>query len=72
MSPDGTMMCGWAEWDDGTRSPAVWKDGKMVRLIGTEPAISNPDKWEEFYEGPALLLQPRPDTSRRILFRKPI
>lgn len=51
MSPDGSMMCGWAEWDDGTRSPAVWKDGKMVRLIGTEPAISNPDKWEEFYEG---------------------
>lgn len=51
MSPDGTMMCGWAEWDDGSRSPAVWKDGKMVRLIGTEPATSDPDKWEEFYAG---------------------
>ena len=51
MIADGTMLCGYAEWDDGSRSPAVWKDGTMVRLVGTEPAISNPDKWPEFYEG---------------------
>ena len=51
MNADGSMLCGYAEWDDGSRSPAVWKDGVMVRLVGTEPAISNPDKWQEFYEG---------------------
>ena len=51
MNADGTMLCGYAEWDDGSRSPAVWKDGAMVRLVGTEPATSNPDKWTEFYEG---------------------
>ncbi len=51
MSADGTMLCGYAEWHDGSRSPAVWKDGAMVRLIGTEPATENPDKWAEYYEG---------------------
>lgn len=51
MSADGSVLCGYADFDDGSRSPAVFKDGQLIRLIGTTSATSDPDKWQEFFEG---------------------
>lgn len=35
-SADGTVLGGFAEHDSGTRSPAIWKDGKLIRILGKE------------------------------------
>ncbi|HJD53204.1 MAG TPA: T9SS type A sorting domain-containing protein [Candidatus Avibacteroides avistercoris] len=51
MSDDGSVLCGYADFEDGSRSPAVFKDGHCIRLIGTTSAMEDPDKWQEFYEG---------------------
>lgn len=58
MSDDGSVLCGYADFDDGSRSPAVFKDGQLVRLIGTTSAMSDPDKWQEFFEGRMYCISP--------------
>lgn len=58
MNADGTVMCGYADFGDGSRSPAVFKDGQLIRLIGTTPASSDPNKWEGFFEGRVYAVSP--------------
>lgn len=55
MSEDGRIMSGWHDWGIGTRSPAVWVDGKMTRIYGEEPLI---DEDGNIYEGIAWGISP--------------
>ena len=48
MSDDGRVISGWQDWGIGTRSPAVWVDGKLTRIYGEEPVI---DEDGTVYEG---------------------
>lgn len=42
-SADGKVLGGFAEHDSGTRSPAIWKDGKLTRILGKEDIDINKD-----------------------------
>lgn len=55
MSEDGRVLSGWQDWGLGTRSPAVWVDGKLTRIYGEEPLI---DDEGSIYEGVAWALSP--------------
>ena len=35
-STNGEVLGGFAEHDTGTRSPAIWKDGQLIRILGKE------------------------------------
>lgn len=36
MSEDGRILTGYQDWKTGTRSPSVWVDGKLTRILGDE------------------------------------
>lgn len=41
MSDDGRVMVGWQDWGVGSRSPAVWVDGRLTRIYGEEPIVDD-------------------------------
>lgn len=55
MSEDGRVMTGWQDWGIGSRSPAIWVDGKLTRIYGEEPLI---DEDGNVYEGVAWNVSP--------------
>lgn len=46
-SKDATILGGFAEHDSGTRSPALWKDGQLIRILGKEDI--DPEKDNQFW-----------------------
>lgn len=42
-SKDGSVLGGFAEHESGTRSPAIWKDGQLIRILGKEDIDVNKD-----------------------------
>ena len=52
MSDDGRVLVGWQDWGIGSRSPAVWVDGKMTRIYGESPDT------EYVFEGIAWAVSP--------------
>lgn len=48
MSEDSRVLAGWQDWGIGSRSPAIWVDGKLTRIYGEAPII---DEEGYIYEG---------------------
>lgn len=45
MSADGKILGGFAEWESGARSAAIWKEGKETRLSTLEDPIESGGEW---------------------------
>lgn len=41
MSEDGRIMSGWQDWGNGSRSPAIWIDGQLIRIYGETETIGD-------------------------------
>lgn len=41
MSDDGRILAGWQDWGIGSRSPAIWVDGKLTRIYGETELIGD-------------------------------
>lgn len=55
MSEDGKIMSGWQDWGNGSRSPAIWIDGKLTRVYGETETI---DSEGYIYEGITWAISP--------------
>lgn len=41
MSDDCRVLSGWQDWGTGSRSPAIWVDGKLTRIYGETETIGD-------------------------------